>query len=178
MLRESGVQGLSLRDLARRAGVSHGAPRSHFVDRQALLDALAETGFRRLTSHVEFALAGQDDVRQRFLRVARAYVNFAIDDAALMELMFPATPAPRPSSVAAAAHDLFVTLDNAMGPRHSVTDEVARESFEMLFAATMQGIATLVVSNRIDRARGDCLVDEAMEMMLGSALATRTVAPD
>ncbi len=39
VLRETGVDGLSLRDLARRAGVSHGAPRSHFVDRQALLDA-------------------------------------------------------------------------------------------------------------------------------------------
>lgn len=44
VVRESGVGGLSLRDLARRAGVSHGAPRSHFVDRQALLDALAERG--------------------------------------------------------------------------------------------------------------------------------------
>lgn len=175
VLRESGVHGLSLRDLARRAGVSHGAPRSHFVDRQALLDALAETGFRRLTSRVELALAGQDDVRHRFLRVAHAYVDFAIDDAALMDLMFPATPAPRSSAVAAAAHDLFATLDGAMGSRRADTDEVARETFEMLFAATMQGIATLVASNRIDRARGDRLVDEATEMMLGSTLATRTV---
>uniref|UniRef100_UPI00114CC8DF TetR family transcriptional regulator n=1 Tax=Curtobacterium sp. UCD-KPL2560 TaxID=1885315 RepID=UPI00114CC8DF len=47
-LRESGVEGLSLRELARRAGVSHGAPRSHFVDRRALLDALAVLGFERL----------------------------------------------------------------------------------------------------------------------------------
>jgi len=175
VLRESGVHGLSLRDLARRAGVSHGAPRSHFVDRQALLDALAETGFRRLTSRVELALAGQDDVRHRFLRVAHAYVDFAIDDAALMDLMFPASPSPRSSTVAAAARDLFATLDGAMGSRRADTDEVARETFEMLFAATMQGIATLVASNRIDRARGDRLVDEATEMMLGSTLATTAV---
>lgn len=175
VLRESGVHGLSLRDLARRAGVSHGAPRSHFVDRQALLDALAETGFRRLTSRVELALAGKDDVRHRFLRVAHAYVDFAIDDAALMDLMFPASPLPRSSTVAAAARDLFATLDGAMGSRRADTDEVARETFEMIFAATMQGIATLVASNRIDRARGDRLVDEATEMMLGSALATTAV---
>ena len=47
-VRERGVQDLSLRELAREIGVSHGAPRRHFPDRQALLDALAESGFERL----------------------------------------------------------------------------------------------------------------------------------
>ena len=47
-VRERGVQALSLRELAREIGVSHGAPRRHFPDRQALLDALAESGFERL----------------------------------------------------------------------------------------------------------------------------------
>jgi len=47
-LREQGVEQLSLRDLARQAGVSHAAPRRHFADRQALLDALAGAGFARL----------------------------------------------------------------------------------------------------------------------------------
>src|ERR1035437_9150796 len=47
-VRERGVQDLSLRELAREIGVSHGAPRRHFPDRQALLDALAEAGFARL----------------------------------------------------------------------------------------------------------------------------------
>ena len=47
-VRERGAQALSLRELARDAGVSHGAPRRHFPDRQALLDALAEAGFVRL----------------------------------------------------------------------------------------------------------------------------------
>ena len=45
-VRERGVQELSLRELAREVGVSHGAPRRHFPDRQALLDALAESGIR------------------------------------------------------------------------------------------------------------------------------------
>ena len=47
-VRERGVAALSLRELAREVGVSHGAPRRHFPDRQALLDALAEDGFERL----------------------------------------------------------------------------------------------------------------------------------
>ena len=48
-IREGGIDALSLRELAREAGVSHGAPRSHFIDRGALLDALAERGFLRLS---------------------------------------------------------------------------------------------------------------------------------
>ena len=98
VLREPGVEGLSLRDLARRAGVSHGAPRSHFVDRQALLDALAESGFVRLTASVRDASAGGGALPRRFRDVARAYVDFAIVDAALMELMFPARRPAEPGT--------------------------------------------------------------------------------
>ena len=47
-LARRGARDLSLRELAREAGVSHAAPRRHFVDKQALLDALAEDGFNRL----------------------------------------------------------------------------------------------------------------------------------
>lgn len=179
VLRESGVDGLSLRDLARRAGVSHGAPRSHFVDRQALLDALAEAGFQRLTADVRAALGEpRGDVRARFLRVAGAYVDFAIDDAALMDLMFQAKAQAGggPPRVAEAAVELFTVLDSAMGPRSDDVDEGARNAFGMLFAATVQGIASLVSSRRIARGDGDRLVGEAMEMMLGSALAARAIS--
>ncbi|WP_144710671.1 TetR/AcrR family transcriptional regulator [Curtobacterium pusillum] len=176
VVRESGVDGLSLRDLARRTGVSHGAPRSHFVDRQALLDALAELGFQRLTAAVHRALGPEGDLSGRFRRVAQAYVDFAIDDAALMELMFQAKAAHRSTGVHDAADALFATLDGAMGPRSSGdVDDDSRTLFKLLFAATMQGIASLVASRRIDRAQGNGLVDAAMETMLGSDLATRAV---
>ncbi len=61
-LREQGVEQLSLRELARQAGVSHAAPRRHFADRQALLDALAGAGFARLADEVAAAVedAGPD----------------------------------------------------------------------------------------------------------------------
>ena len=50
---------LSLRELARRAGVSHAAPRRHFADKQALLDALAEDGFSRLGALLSEAATGR-----------------------------------------------------------------------------------------------------------------------
>ncbi len=176
VLRESGVDGLSLRDLARRAGVSHGAPRSHFVDRQALLDALAVAGFERLTAAVRRALAGSGpDLAARFRAVANAYVDFAIDDAALMELMFQAkgSGAAGPAGESAAA--LFTVLDGAMGPRSDDVDAAARTTFGMLFAATMQGIAALVASRRLARSDAAGLIDAATDMMLASDLRARAV---
>ena len=179
VLRESGVDGLSLRDLARRAGVSHGAPRSHFVDRQALLDALAEFGFERLTAEVRRVLEAGGDLPVRFRRVARAYVDFAIDDAALMELMFQAKVTQRAGRLHEAAGVLFSVLDGALGPAaDEPADADARDVFKMLFAATMQGIAALVSSGRIARAQADRLVDAAVDTMLESSLRERaTEAP-
>lgn len=176
VLRESGVGGLSLRDVARRAGVSHGAPRTHFLDRQALLDALAEWGFHRLSDEIRHAMIGADDVADRFGRVARAYVGFAVEDAALMELMFQAKTGGQPGGVHDAATALFAMLDEAMGPRpDNGSQEESRDLFKMLFSATMQGIAALIASGRVTHAQRDRLVDAAADTMLGSDLAAQVL---
>jgi AcrR family transcriptional regulator len=175
MLRATGKDGLSLRELARQAGVSHGAPRSHFIDRQALLDALAELGFDRLTQAVQSAVDGADSARVAFDHVARAYVDFAIEDAALMELMFAAKTSARPGAVQDAAGRLFGALDDVMGPSGPGADATARDTFKLLFAATMQGIAALVASGRIARVQGDALVTAAMTMLLDSELGRQVV---
>src|SRR3954467_5550614 len=52
-LESGGAAGLSLREVARAIGVSHAAPRRHFADKQALLDALAEAGFARLGADLD-----------------------------------------------------------------------------------------------------------------------------
>src|SRR5918911_3448969 len=78
---------LSLRELARAVGVSHGAPRRHFADKQALLDALAEEGFARLGRALE-ASAADGDFTARLAALARAYVRFATEHGALLDLMF------------------------------------------------------------------------------------------
>src|SRR3954453_11916463 len=89
MVSERGAQARSLRELAREAGVSHGAPRRHFADRQALLNALAEEGFERLAHELQEAAETADGAFSARLEVlARAYVEFATRDAALLELMF------------------------------------------------------------------------------------------
>ncbi|WP_446218315.1 TetR/AcrR family transcriptional regulator [Micromonospora sp. IBHARD004] len=78
---ESGPAALSLRDLARRAGVSHAAPAHHFGDKAGLLTALAVEGFDLLAGAL--ARAGDD-----LLETGVAYVRFAIDHRAHFEVMF------------------------------------------------------------------------------------------
>jgi AcrR family transcriptional regulator len=88
-LETGGAQNLSLRELARAVGVSHAAPRRHFSDKQALLDALALSGWERLGAALAGAVADADDgFDAQMLGLARAYVAFATLHPALVELMF------------------------------------------------------------------------------------------
>ena len=77
VLAERGVEGFTLRECARRAGVSHAAPAHHFGDVTGLLTALAALGFETLTASMREARAGVEDPRERLRAIGRGYVAFA-----------------------------------------------------------------------------------------------------
>jgi AcrR family transcriptional regulator len=81
LVAERGADGISLRELARAAGVSHAAPAHHFTDRRGLFTALATEGFRLLA-------AALTDARPRLVDAARAYVRFALDHPGHYAVMF------------------------------------------------------------------------------------------
>lgn len=81
LVAERGADGISLRELARVAGVSHAAPAHHFTDRRGLFTALAAEGYRLLA-------AALVDARPRFIDAARAYVRFALEHPGHYEVMF------------------------------------------------------------------------------------------
>jgi AcrR family transcriptional regulator len=81
---EVGPAAVSLRDLARRAGVSHAAPAYHFGDKAGLLTAVATDGFERLTA----TLRETNQTTGSFLEVGVAYVRFAVTHRAHFEVMF------------------------------------------------------------------------------------------
>jgi AcrR family transcriptional regulator len=81
LVAERGADGISLRELARAAGVSHAAPAHHFTDRRGLFTALATEGFGLLAVALEGA-------RPDFINAALAYVRFALDHPGHYAVMF------------------------------------------------------------------------------------------
>lgn len=89
LLDQEGPSAVSLREIARRAGVSHGAPRRYFPTHLELLSAIARDGFTELTTRVTAALAqAPDDPRARLAALARVYLEFAATRTGRYELMF------------------------------------------------------------------------------------------
>lgn len=81
-----GRAAISLRAVARRAGVSHAAPKYHFRDRAGLLTAIATEGFHTLSDTL--ALVQQSDAQRRLAALGAAYIDFGLANPALFELMF------------------------------------------------------------------------------------------
>jgi AcrR family transcriptional regulator len=153
-VRESGLDALSLRELARNIGVSHAAPRRHFRDRNALLDALAVAGFARLRGVLQESLsAGSDDFRDRVSRVALGYVRFATHNPALLELMFTGKHQAYASAELGAAADecfgLMLALVGEGQARGELNPGDLAAVSTVLFA-TLQGLAALTTGGMIE----------------------------
>jgi AcrR family transcriptional regulator len=78
----------SLRELARRAGVSHNAPYKHFADKRDLLSAVSAAGFEQLTRRMGREIAGLDSPREQLFAMLRAYLDHGVQNPALYRLMF------------------------------------------------------------------------------------------
>ncbi|MFF0967338.1 TetR/AcrR family transcriptional regulator [Streptomyces sp. NPDC003703] len=87
LLEEDGSSGLSLRAVARRAGVSATAPYRHYADRDALVSAVAAEGYRELAGHLA-AAHPSPTTPDELAAVADAYVRFALGHPALFRVMF------------------------------------------------------------------------------------------
>jgi AcrR family transcriptional regulator len=173
-VRERGVQELSLRELAREVGVSHGAPRRHFPDRQGLLDALAQDGFIRLGAELRSAAEGAGEgFTGRLEAMGRAYIHFATCDAALLELMFAAKHHEPSEALHTSAEDAFSVMLELIqqGQAEGVLEPGDPERVGLVLFATIQGIAALITGGMVQEAQLDELLADAIEHFLrGSRL--------
>ncbi|MGW0710478.1 TetR/AcrR family transcriptional regulator [Streptomyces sp. NPDC002643] len=152
-LREKGPGALSLRELAREAGVSPAAPSRHFKGKQALLDALALAGLGRLASELATALeqAG-DSFADRLTAFARAYVGFATANAALLDLMYAVRPDPvTPRELVVAKQRLSAMAADVIrdGQRRGEVREGAVDRLAVPVSAALQGLVALAASGCI-----------------------------
>jgi AcrR family transcriptional regulator len=171
-IRERGVGALSLRELAREVGVSHGAPRRHFPDRQALLDALALAGFQRLGSELRAAVEkAPTDFPAQLRAAGRAYIEFATHDADLLELMFAGKHRAHAEALEQAAQDAFaVVLELILrGQAERVLPPGDPERVGLVHMASLQGIASLLNGGIVHAEQVEWLVDSAVNQFLTAA---------
>ncbi len=152
----SGTRGLSWREIGRRAGVSHSAAYRHFANKEELLAAVAEQGFRSLTERMVEQMAGApDDVAKRLEAMAIAYVEFAAENPAHFRVMFGRdVPDINKHSALREAHDVTDGLFRAGVAE--VLEEVGKTGVEVdvdLFGlmawSLVHGLASLTVDGRV-----------------------------
>lgn len=172
-LRTSGVHGLSLRELARAVGVSHGAPRRHFEDKAALLEALVAEGFRRLgctllqavePDHRDFVAALED--------VALAYIGFATDNAPLVDLMSASRYLADASDALVHARELcFVPVRRLVEMGQSTGDLAPGEVRRIgtLIFAMLHGLASMGNNKMIDPLDERLISDAVHSLLTGLA---------
>ncbi|MFF3026410.1 TetR/AcrR family transcriptional regulator [Microbacterium sp. NPDC057944] len=171
-IESDGVEALSLRQLAREAGVSHAAPSRHFRDKQALLDALAEDGFTRLVAVLDEAAGMEattgESVRGRFDALTAAYVDFALEQPILLGLMFGMKHAPdaRAELIAAGQASMEVTVRVVIAAQESGVIRAGDPHRIALTAfATFHGIATLASGGLLDGVQAAELVADARDLL-------------
>ncbi len=157
---ETGPRGFTLREVARRAGVSHNAPYRHFRDREELLAAVAAEGFDRLTQAMAKA-APKSSAIQRLRRSGIAYVDFALRWPQHFAVMFdaPWSKADYPEC-AAAAERCFETLLGFVRASQTAGQMPAGDSLRLAYKAwsLVHGIAKLANSGQFPwRSRAEVL---------------------
>lgn len=164
-----GVDALSLRQLARDVGVSHGAPARHFRDKQALLDALALHGFEELNRRMVAAATGPGELMARFRAVARAYLGFAVEHPELLDVMYSTKHHPDASEkLKSVAHESMTATEALLSEAIAagvITDAppaiLARVAF-----ASVHGLAMLATGDLLDGVAIEDLLDATVDTLL------------
>ena len=177
LIAERGLEATTLREITRRAGVSHAAPYHHFADRNALLEAAAIESFEQLATHLRTAAhRARGDGSARVRAVIVAYARFALDRRARWRLLIEPelVTGPAGTEVARAAQEVHdavaATVRSAIG-EGSIRRDADPETMAIAAWSSMHGLTTLatggllggtVTPSRADRAAravADALLD-------------------
>ena len=152
LIRKAGPGAFTLREVARRAGVSHNAPYRHFHDKEALLAAVAAQGFDRLTESMRKAVGATSGAAERFRLSGRGYVEFALRYPQHFAVMFDAPRSfdPYPETRAAGGR--------AFGALLGYVEDCQREGIlpagdprpsALLAWSMVHGVAKLAIGRRL-----------------------------
>jgi AcrR family transcriptional regulator len=152
LIGECGPDGFTLREVARRAKVSHTAPYRHFRDKSDLLAAVAEQGFAGLSRAMAKSLEGIRSPLERLRRCGAAYVAFALEHTAQFRVMFGVELDPeRHPSARAAAEAAFGALMGVIAECQAANFLAAGETRKKALIAwsLVHGIAHLAIGRQL-----------------------------
>ncbi len=178
LLNDVGASGLSMREVARRAGVTHQAPYHHFGDRESILAELVAEGFRTLGRDLAQAnTLAAHNLRGAVMASGRAYIDFALSNPGVFRIMFrPETCDPaRFPAVQAAGQAAQATLVELVSMVHGTQTSPA---LCMVYWAHVHGMASLLLDGSLGQEcpagpLRDTLLDEVSNtfanLVFGSA---------
>lgn len=176
LLEDKGTAAVSLREVAKAAGVSHAAPYRHFEDKAALLAALAQVGFRRLAEAMDRCVADHpDDPLAQLHRASHAYVDLATAHPQMTNLMFGGLVPPRqcPPALAQESERAFEGLLRIVRNGQAAGLYVDKDTQEIALLAwsTVHGFSMLCSAGHLpdvadDKARRDQLVTTLGGMLI------------
>ncbi len=169
LLAQDGADALSLRAVARRAGVSAMAPYRHYADKEALLAAVASLGFERLRAALLAADAAAPPA-DALIAQAVAYVRYALDNPALFRLMFGPRRAFIHPDLLAAGETAYSVLASRVAA--DMPPGTAREARALGCWSMVHGLASLFLDGRISDRRTaeeeDAMTRRVAEAMLAT----------
>jgi AcrR family transcriptional regulator len=189
VLSESQSTEFSLRELARRAGVSHNAPYKHFADKRDLLAAVSAVGFELLAKQMTDAMKELDSPRERLAAMARAYVRGGVNNPALYRLMFggylSGQDSGRPAIERTAAEDMKALLvgaisDGALGRiiPNTPANLPSVDGAILIFWSQMHGLTLLLVDRLVGPSeKADQLSESVLQGMLEGLANSIPVVP-
>jgi len=178
LIAEVGTHGFTLREVARRAGVSHNAPYRHYRDKDELLAVVAMQGFERLTAAMQRSAGGGSDTLERLRLCGRGYVDFALRWPQHFFVMFdlPSTREKYPEYAAAGQEAFDTLLTYIVACQESGT--LPGEDSELLALTAwslMHGIAKLAISQHLPfgRAAARDFAERAAKILLSGMAGAR-----
>lgn len=150
---EHGPLGLSLRQVAKAAGVSHAAVYHHYADKQALVLAVASRGFARLLLELDVELDRAPDAFFALVGLGPAYLRFAFDHPSMFRFMYVSVPV-RDDPLADHHDGVLARFQRAVhwSQRGGLIKSGSRERAAAQFWGLAHGIASLTVSGALDGA--------------------------
>lgn len=179
ILTVDGVAGLTLRKVAKTAGVSHAAPAHHFKDKTGLIAAVAAEGFRILSAELLAVADRHEHSKDRLIHCVRTYVDFAQREVELFRLIFgPTAPNymeyPELYEAGIQCWNICVQITDAVMKDHGINN-CNPELLAFSIWAHAQGISSLIVNQvvippHIIPLKG-AMLDKSIELLINGLLS-------